>query len=105
MPKDTELVVRAIRDAAREKIDIGVPDYAPFVCVDETENTVIIRRQNGNTVSIPDKTIIKAIEAVRCDHWVYCAGPGALREAAGITHVTSPTWALIRCVPLNALIE
>ncbi|MDD9822462.1 MAG: hypothetical protein OXU98_06220 [Gammaproteobacteria bacterium] len=105
MSKDTELVVRAIRDAAKEKIDIGVPGYAPFKYVDETGNAVIIRRQNGNTVSIPDKTITKAIDAIRNDNSVYCAGPGALRNAADITHVTSPTWALIRCVPLNALIE
>lgn len=42
--------------------------------------------------------------AIRKDNSVYIGGPGRLREV-GITHINSPTWALVRLVPLNKLID
>jgi hypothetical protein len=87
--------------------DIGkaqVKGYKSFAYIRETDNMVIIQRENGNEARVPIKTINKAIEAVRNDQDVYNHGPSALR-AYGITHVTSPVWAILHLATLRELCE
>lgn len=80
------------------------PGYKAFRFVRTTPGSVIVLRENGNEAVVPRVDIERAIEHVRLDNSVYVDGPSRLREA-GVTHVTSPTWALLRLLPLNGLIR
>lgn len=104
--KPTDEVIDAICASAKKKTEVrGASGYKKFDFVRETNNAIYLMRENGNLTKITHSTLTKAIEAVRRDRSVYSQGPGALRAAAEITHVTSPTWALLRSVTLNDLIE
>lgn len=81
-----------------------VPGYARFGFHKRTDSRVFVLRRNGNTAAIPNRTLAKAIEAVRKDQSVYRGGPSRLREF-GITHIASPTWAILHVVPLSRLIN
>jgi len=83
----------------------GAPGYKKFDYIRETSSAVLLRRENGNETRVSRSVLARAIEAVRRDHSLHGKGPKALREASGITHVTSPTWALLRSVPLPCLTE
>ncbi|MGI9311606.1 MAG: hypothetical protein ACR2P7_08790 [bacterium] len=100
-------VVAEIISAIKNKASFGACGCkATFRYQQETDNAVCLKRLlKGTDTRVSFKTLAKGIEAIRKDHSLYYAkGPGALRKAAGITHVTSPTWALLRSVPLNALL-
>ncbi len=81
-----------------------VPGYNAFRFVRTTPSAVIVLRENGNETVVPRASIERAIEQVRIDYTVYIDGPGRLRDV-GLTHVTSPIWALLRLLPLNDLIR
>jgi hypothetical protein len=83
---------------------VQVPGFVSFKFAGRSGGSIRLIRRNGNETTIPYSTICKAIEAVRSDHSVYLGGPLRLREY-GITHVNSPTWALVRVLPLNKLID
>jgi len=69
-----------------------------------TSESVIVERENGNEVRIPFAVLRTAIDAIRSDHTIYSGGPNRLREC-GITHINSPTWALVRLLTLDRLID
>lgn len=81
-----------------------VPGFVSFKFAGRTGDSVRLVRRNGNETRVPYSTVCKAIEAVRADHSIYLGGPSRLRRY-GITHVTSPAWALVRMLPLNKLID
>ena len=81
-----------------------VPGYARFGFHKRTDSRVVVMRRNGNTAAVPNRILAKAIEAVRKDQSVYRDGPSRLREF-GITHIESPTWAILHAVPLSKLIN
>lgn len=104
--KSIDEVIDKIFANARDAGEIrGAPRYNKFGYIRETGGAVILMRENGNQTKVPRKVLARAIEAVRLDHSIHGKGPGALRKASGITHVTSPTWALLRGVPLSCLTE
>ena len=102
--RETDAIVEHILDVFQESGVAQVSGYAPFRFVGRAAESVIVERQNGNEARIPLSILRRAVEAVRKDHSVYKGGPSRLREH-GITHVTSPTWALIRLLPLSELTE
>ncbi len=103
--RPVDSIIEEIFLNAKNQIQIGAPGYKNFDYVRETDNALHLKRESGNETKISRKTLKKAIEAVRCDHSIYCKGPNALRKAAGIKFVTSPTWALLRSVTLNSLVK
>jgi len=104
--KSIDEVIDEIFASAREASEIrGAPGYNKFDYIRETDSAVILMRENGNQTKVPRRVMARAVEAVRRDHALHGKGPGALRKAAGITHVTSPAWVLLRSVPLACLTE
>ncbi len=87
-----------------DKMPTGTGRYARFSFVKETAKTIHLKRAKGTLTKVPKKKLRQAIEAVRCEPSIYTCGPGALKKSTGISHVTSPTWALIRSIPLNRLL-
>ncbi len=103
-PRPVEEVVETVIDAAEAAGEFGVPGLVRFTYVERTAAALTVMRRNGNTVRIPKTTLAAALEGVRGNHGLYIDGPGSLRDV-GITHITSPTYALLRLLPLNELIE
>lgn len=68
--------------------------YNRFEYVSHTSRGVKVKRIKGTTTLIPFSRIARAVDAVRSDLGVYDRGPAALRKF-GITHVTSPIWAIL----------
>lgn len=99
-------VIDALVAAAKAERDFGVPDMkARFSYVEETAGTVIVTRHGtGKQATVGKQQIAGALKAVRGNHRLYVDGPGALQKV-GISHVTSPIYALLRLLPLNKLIE
>jgi hypothetical protein len=102
--RSSNAVIEDIVRTLREVRVAQVLGYAAFRFLRRSGESLLVQRQNGNEARIPFSVIRKAIDAVREDHTLYIGGPGRLREC-GITHVNSPTWALIRLLPLNRIIE
>lgn len=76
------------------------PGLYVFKYHSENHSSVSILRENGNIVKVLFPKIIVAIEALQEDPSLYNAGPSALREF-GITHITSPVYALLHLFPLE----
>lgn len=90
---------------ALEKSNVAqVPGYKAFRFVRESPASVVLEREGGTEAIVPKSDLELAVESIRRDHSIYIEGPGRLREC-GITHVTSPVWALVRMLPLNELIR
>lgn len=102
--RSCDAVIEDIVHALREERVAQVPGYAAFRFLRLAGESILVERQNGNEARIPFSVIRQAIDAVRKDHTVYIGGPGRLREC-GITHINSPTWALIRLLPLNKIVK
>ncbi len=102
--RDPAEVVNDIVGAVKEQGISQVPGYVRFVYRRQTPASVVLERRNGRDVAVPFSKLRTAIEAVREDHSVYISGPHCLRKY-GITHINSPTWSLIRLLPLNRLID
>ncbi len=88
----------------KEKKIAQVEGYKRFEYVKETNNAVIVRRENGNEARVPKETLERAIEAVQNEPQVYNEGPSRLRNF-GITYVTSPVWAILHIAKLSEYFE
>ena len=73
-----------------------------FGFVSQSVKHVVISRERGKNTPIPFNKIDEAIIAVRKDHKVYSEGPTRLGKH-GLTHITSPLWALINLLTLGEL--
>ena len=105
-PKPVTDVIEALVAAAKAEPNFGVPDLeARFSYVEENDGTVVVTRHGtGKEAKIGKSQLAAAVRAIRGDQGLYVAGPGALQKL-GITHVSSPIYALLRLLPLNKLIE
>ncbi len=79
-----------------------VPGYNRFGYVERSNSYVLVSRESGKDTKIPFTKIAEAIAAVRRDPKVYSEGPSRLRQH-GITHITSPLWALLHLLTLEEL--
>jgi hypothetical protein len=102
--RSTDLVVDEIISTFKASRFAQVPGYKRFEFVKESRGAVTVLRENGNTADVRKAVLAKAVEAVREKQRIYTKGPSSLRDF-GITHVTSPTWALLRLLPLNDLVR
>ena len=76
----------------------GVPGYKGFRFLRETEEAIHVTREGGQVARVPFSRLNIAIAAAVENPDVYEGGPSKLREY-GLTHVTSPIWALLRVLP------
>jgi hypothetical protein len=76
----------------------GASGYKQFRYGRETQKAVIVVREGGQEARVPVDRLRTAIRAVMENPSIYEGGPSQLR-ASGVTHVTSPIWALIRLLP------
>jgi hypothetical protein len=79
-----------------------VAGYNKFGFVKRGESHVVVSRENGKDTRIPFSKIAESVSAVRRDPKVYSEGPSRLRQH-GITHITSPLWALLHLLTLEEL--
>jgi len=98
----TSQIIRQIVKRFQQQGYAQVPGYNRFDYVGKGESYVIISRENGNDTKIPFSKLAESIEAVRKDFRVYSEGPSKLRQY-GITHITSPLWALLHLCTLEEL--
>ncbi len=79
-----------------------VPGYNRFGFVVRGNSHVVVSRESGRDTKVPYAKLGEAIEAVREDSKVYSEGPSKLRNH-GLTHITSPLWALLHLLKLEEL--
>lgn len=79
-----------------------VEGYDAFEWASQTEKAIVIRRKNGQTARIPKETVVSAIALVRRSPEVYQRGPNQL-QIHGVSHVSSPVWAILHLATLSEL--
>ena len=97
-----DVTVSRIVDLLESRGFAQVAGYNRFGFVERGTSHVVISRENGKDTRIPFAKIEQAVLAVRRDPKVYSEGPSRLRTH-GITHITSPLWALLHLLTLNDL--
>ena len=102
--KNTNTLINEALIEIKSKGFAQVPGYKRFSYLRQTNSAVLLMREKGTETRVPFKTLARTFEAVRQDPSVYHDGPNRLREF-GITHVTSPTWALLHLLPLESILE
>jgi len=95
-------IVLQIVNRFKERGYAQVPGFNRFGYVKQGNSYVVVSRETGKDTKIPFVKIAKAIEAVRKDSKVYSEGPSRLRQH-GITHITSPLWAMLHLLSLEEL--
>ncbi len=90
----SEILLGKILQRFKDHGKAQVEGYNSFGYIRETENAVIVSREDGMDTSIPFSTILEGIEAFKSDISLYHKTPTLLRHL-GISHVTSPVWALL----------
>jgi hypothetical protein len=75
--------------------------YNRFGFIELTNNYVLISREAGEDTKVPFSKIIIGIEAYQMDNDLYHQNTTPLRDQ-GITHVTSPVFALLHLLPESA---
>jgi hypothetical protein len=79
-----------------------VPGYKKFGYISKTDKALTVSREKGKDTPIPYAKIEEAIKAIRLNNSVYDNGPSSLRKY-GITHITSPVWALVHLLSLQEI--
>lgn len=78
-----------------------VEGYFRFIRLRETKHSVVVLRENGNEAIVPFAKILKGIELYQQNPSFYEFGPVNLRQAH-ILYVTSPVFALLHLLPVEA---
>ena len=91
---DSKILLGKILQRFFDKNVSKVENYNSFGYLFETDNSVIVSRENGQDTTIPYGKIIIGIDAYKNDISLYEKGPTALRDF-GITHITSPVWSIL----------
>lgn len=99
---NTERVVFELVTRLEQQGYAQVPGYNRFGYVRQTGSYVVVSREKGKDTKIPLKKIAAAVDAVRKDSSVYTGGPSRLRRH-GLTHITSPLWAILHLLTVEEL--
>lgn len=101
--QSTDKLITKILIRLKQKGFAQVQGYNRFGFVSQADNHVLISREKGKDTRIQFQKLVKAIDAVRKDPKIYSEGPSRLRQH-GLTHITSPLWALLHLLSLEELI-
>jgi len=77
-----------------------VKGYKSFGYIKETNNAVILSRENGVDTPVPFGKIELGIEAYKSNTTLYNEGPTVLREF-NIKYITSPVFALLHLLSIE----
>lgn len=91
---DSRILLGRILQRFEDRGVAGDGKLNSFKYIRETESSVIVQREKRTQAVVPHKKILYAIEYYKRNQSAYSKGPAELRKA-GITHVTSPIYALI----------
>lgn len=78
-----------------------VEGYTRFGYIRLTEKSVRVTRESGQDTPVPFARLMAAIGHYQNDPALYDGGPGALYNF-GVTHLTSPIFALLHLLPKSA---
>lgn len=99
---DASQIVSQIVSRFQEQGYAQVSGYNRFSFISRAESHMVVSRENGKDTKIPFAKLTEAIKAVRNDSKIYSDGPARLRKH-GITHITSPLWALLHLLTHDEL--
>jgi len=91
---DSKILLGKILQRFKDMGISHVEGYNSFGYVRETENSVIVTREDGQDTPIPFSKILKGIDSYKLNPSLHDEGPSVLRQF-NITHVTSPVWSLL----------
>ncbi len=95
---DSMKILSTIQREIKARGYAQVPEHNKYEYVRETPSAIVVSREAGQDTPIYLTDILTGIDAAKLDSNVYDGGPDTLREH-GITHVSSPVWALLHLVP------
>ena len=98
---DSKILLGKILQRLQDQGYCKVKELNRFGFVEEKETLVIVSRQRGKNTKLYFKKILVGIEGYQTDTAAYDKGPSELR-AFGLTHVTSPIFALLHLLPKDA---
>jgi hypothetical protein len=98
---DSKILLGKILQRFEDKGYAKVAELNRFVRVEESNSQLMILRENNNTTRVDFKKIVIGIEFYQRNPEAYDKGPKALRDA-GLTHVTSPIFALLHLLRKDA---
>lgn len=94
--------IKTIVERFQKKGFAQVSGYKEFGYISKTDKALTVSREDGEDTKIPLIKIEEAINAIRSNNSVYDDGPSSLRKY-GITHITSPIWALVHLLSLEEI--
>jgi len=77
------------------------PGYNKFEYVKYSKSAIYVTREEGKDTAISFAKILVGIKGYQFDLSMYDEGPAKLREL-GLTHITSPIFALLHLLPKDA---
>lgn len=97
---DSLILVGKILQKFKDRGSVEVDGYNTFTYINETQNSVLVGRENGADTPIPFEKIKLGVEAFQSNTDLYTQGPSKLREF-GITHISSPIWSMLHLLEVN----
>jgi hypothetical protein len=94
--------IEAIVERFQKNRIAQIPGYKKFGYINITQKALVVSREDGENTRIPFAKIEEAIRAIRLNNSIYDDGPSSLRKY-GITHITSPIWALVHLLSLEEI--
>lgn len=94
---ESAVLLKSILKRFKERGIAQFKGYNRFGYLGETESAVTVSRESGKDTPVSFKKILQGIEAYQKVNELYDMGPSVLREY-GITHVTSPVYALLHLI-------
>jgi Na+-transporting NADH:ubiquinone oxidoreductase subunit NqrE len=98
---NSEIILKNIIAKFKEQGYAQVDGYNKFGYIRATDFTVTVSRQRGKDTPVSYKMLLIAIDGIKAKPELYGATPTHFR-ALGITHVTSPVFALVHLLDRNA---
>jgi hypothetical protein len=91
---NSKILLGKILQRFKEQGKAQVAGYNAFLYQRETSDSVNVLREKGTEAKVTFVKILVGIEAYQENPHLYNQGPTALREF-GITHITSPVYAML----------
>jgi len=92
---DSKILLGRILQRFIDEKAARVPGYQSFGFLRLRTESVLVTRERGKDTPVPFSAILTGINAYQQNAELYQQGPSALR-AFGISHVTSPVFALLQ---------